>query len=228
MPSIIDTLNDRNLLGQFLEDKETWKSWFTFLKAFFALEPDNKDVSLFESCTGRKEWPEEESGEAFIICGTRGGKSFITALIATYLAVFRKYKLSHGETGFVLIVAPTKQQANIILNYLSSFFTDNKFLHPYLKSDAYGEVELTNNITISVMSSDYKSLRGFTAVACIVDEIAFINIDGSKPDIEVIRALRSRLTSTGGPLIAISSPYAKRGQLYENHKRHFGVDGSRW
>jgi hypothetical protein len=37
----------------------------------------------------------------------------------------------------------------------------------------------------------------------------------------------SMLTAKGSVLIGISSPYAKRGLLYEKHRDHFGRDGSR-
>jgi hypothetical protein len=227
MPDIIQVLQDKALLGQFIKDAATWRAWFTFLKAFFALQPEDGDEELYRECTGRQNWPQDEAREAWLAIGVRGGKSFIVALVATYLAVFREYSLSPGETGFVLIVSPTKRQSAIIKAYLSSFFHDNPFFAPFLVRETSEEVELSNKLTIMVLSSDYRSLRGFTAVAAIIDEVAYLSLEGAKPDIEVVRALRSRLTSTRGPLICISSPYAKRGTLYETHKRHFGKEGSR-
>jgi hypothetical protein len=88
------------------------------------------------------------------------------------------------------------------------------------------EVELSNNVIIATLSSDYRSLRGFTGIAAIVDEVAFLSIEGQKPDTEVVRALRSRLLTTQGPLICISSPYAKRGMLYEVYKKHYGQNSN--
>jgi hypothetical protein len=225
--SIIDTLNDKKLLGQFIKDPKTWKAWFCFLRAFFALKPDNGDRKLFKACTARSKWPKKEAREAWLIIGTRGGKSFITALLATFLSVFREYQLSPGEKGFVLVVSPTKKQSNLVKRYLSSFFNDNEFLSPYLVRETSEEIELTNNVIIAVLSSDYRTLRGYTAIAAIIDEIAYLTIEGSKPDTEVVRALRSRLMTTKGPLICISSPYAKRGSLYQTFKRHYGKNDSR-
>ena len=143
--NIIESLKNKQLLGMFLDNQQSWASWFTFLKAFFCLEPDKHDLKLFKKCTGRK-WPKAESKEAWIICGVRAGKSFIIALIATYLAVFRKYKLSPGEKGYVIVVAPTKRQASIIKRYLSSFFNDNPFFNPYCVRETSDEIELNNNI----------------------------------------------------------------------------------
>jgi hypothetical protein len=223
-PDIITALEDKALLGQFIHDSKTWQAWFCFLRAFFALKPVKGDLQLYKQCTGRQKWPEKPASEAWLIVGTRGGKSYIIALIATFLAVFRKYQLSPGEKGYVLTVAPTKRQSTLVKRYLSSFFNENTFLRPYLVRETSEEVELSNGIIIAVLSSDYRSLRGYTAIACIIDEVAYLTIEGSKPDTEVVRALRSRLLTTKGPLICISSPYAKRGELYKVHKKHFGND----
>jgi hypothetical protein len=224
---IVSALKDKNLLGQFLDDISTWRAWITFFKAFFALKPDADDLEIFRKCTGRTQWPVKPARESWLSCGVRGGKSYSIALLATYLAVFREYELSPGERGYILVVAPTKRQSSIIKRYLSSFFHDNAFLRPFVVRETVQELELTSNIVIAVLSSDFRSLRGYTCVCCICDEIAYFFTEGSKTDTEAIRALRTRLASTGGPLICISSPYAKRGTLFETHKRHFGKNKSR-
>lgn len=74
---------------------------------------------------------------------------------------------------------PTKRQARIVKGYLSSFFNENDFLRPFLVRETSEEVELSNRIVICVLSSDYRSLRGYTAIACIVDELAYLSIEGS-------------------------------------------------
>ena len=223
--TILEALQDKNLLGQFLKDPATWRAWFALLRAFFGLRPAKGDPGTFEQCTGRGRWPKTPAKEAWVICGRRSGKSFLTALLACFLAVFREYRLAAGETGYVIIVAPTKNQSNIVKKYLSSFFHENPFLKNLVVRETREEIELSNRITILILSSDFRSLRGYTAIAAIVDEVAFLLDEGSRPDYEVIRALRPALATTGGPLIAISSPYAKRGALYTAWKAHYGQDG---
>ena len=222
--NFIKALLDKILLGQFLKDVKTWLAWFTLFKAFYALPPNKQDLEIYEKCTGRKQWPRNPSKELWVISGRRSGKSFATALIAAYEAAFVQHELSVGEIGCVIIVAPTKQQSGIIKRYLSSFFNDNVFLKSLVLRETTTEIELSNNITIMVLSSDFRSIRGFTAVCCIVDEIAFFYSEGSRPDHETIRALRPALATTGGRLIVISSPYAKRGSLYTVWKTHYGKD----
>lgn len=224
--TIIEALSDRKLLGQFIEDPKTWRAWFAFLRCFFGLPAVRGDIGLYRDCTGRKDWPRDVSSEAWVICGRRSGKSFVVGLLAAFLAVFRKYRLSAGEMGYVIIVSPTRQQSSIIKKYLSGFFHENSFLRPLVVRETREEIELSNKITILVLTADFRSIRGYTAVAGIVDEVAFLLDEGSRPDTEVVRALRPALATTGGPLVCISSPYAKRGVLYSAWKKHYGKDGS--
>ena len=49
--------------------------------------------------------------------------------------------------------------------------------------------------------------------------------DSANPDTEILNALRPALATTGGPLIVISSPYARRGEVYTTWRQHFGPDG---
>jgi hypothetical protein len=224
--SIIECLRDRRLLGRFIDDESTYAAWLCFLRAFFALRPEPGDMRLYSQCTSRAEWPRSPSTEAWLPIGVRGGKSFMIAVLAVYLAFFRRYRLSRGELGYVLIVAPTRKQAGIIKSYISGFLRDHPILRGHVQSETAEEIRLDNQLAISTLSSDYKSIRGFTAVACIVDEIAYLTVEGSRPDTEVVRALRSRLLTTGGPLLCIGSPYAKRGELYSVFRRHYGADGS--
>src|SRR5690606_39005984 len=79
---------------------------------------------------------------------------------------------------------------------------------------------------IQVRPANYRTIRGITAVAAIGDEVAFWHVEGAaNPDEEILNALRPALATTGGPLIVISSPYAKRGSLYGAFKRDYGADG---
>ena len=71
-------------------------------------------------------------------------------------------------------------------------------------------------IVIAVRAASFRSLRGLTCVAAVADEIAFWQADdgSANPDTEILRAVRPALLTTGGPLIAISSPHARKGELW--------------
>jgi hypothetical protein len=80
---------------------------------------------------------------------------------------------------------------------------------------------------IAVRAASFRTVRGLTCVAAVADEIAFWQAeDGSaNPDTEILRAVRPTLLTTGGPLIAISSPYARKGELWATFKRDYGAQG---
>jgi hypothetical protein len=87
-------------------------------------------------------------------------------------------------------------------------------------------LELTNGISIEVRAASFRRLRGPTYVAVIADESAFwLSENSANPDAEILNAVRPGLATTGGPLILASSPYAKRGVLWDVHRRHFAADG---
>ena len=61
----------------------------------------------------------------------------------------------------------------------------------------------------------------------ICDEAAFWYSDewSSNTDAEIVNAVRPGLATTGGPLIIASSPYARRGLLWETYRSHFKPEG---
>src|SRR5690606_23900498 len=86
-------------------------------------------------------------------------------------------------------------------------------------------IELTTRVCIEVHTASFRTVRGYTLLAAILDEIAFWQSDGANPDSEIIAALRPGLGTLGGRLIALSSPYARRGELWNVYRQHFGKDG---
>jgi len=86
-------------------------------------------------------------------------------------------------------------------------------------------LDLKGRIRIEVRASSHRSVRGVTLLAAVVDELAFLRDETSAvPDIELVRALRPALVTTGGLLLGISSPWAKRGVLWQQYRRHYGVE----
>jgi hypothetical protein len=69
-------------------------------------------------------------------------------------------------------------------------------------------------------------VRGYTVLAAVCDEVAFWQVEGSSnPDKEILDALRPAMaTVPGSVLLAISTPYARRGELWRAFERHYGQD----
>lgn len=89
-------------------------------------------------------------------------------------------------------------------------------------------LSLTNGVDIEIRAASFRGLRGVTCLAICCDEICFWCSDeagSANPDSAILDAVRPSLATTGGPLIAISTPYARRGVAYETWRDHFGEKG---
>jgi hypothetical protein len=227
--TLLKAMADANLFGPWFKVMETWRAWLVVLKAIFALPMDEADRALFHQISGRVHPPEQPVRECWLVVGRRGGKSFIVALIAVYLACFRDYRayLSPGERGVVMVLAADRKQARVIFRYIRAFLKLVKMLTRLVVRDTEELIELSNGIDIEIHAASYRGVRGYTIVAALLDELAFWRTDESaNPDKEIVDAIRPAMaTIPNALLMGFSSPYAKRGVLYEQHVAHFAREG---
>jgi hypothetical protein len=227
--NLIQAMTDGNLLGPAFGHPGTWRTWRVFLRAVFGLSMSVEEAAIFTRHTGRTTPPTAQAKEAWAICGRRGGKSRIAATEAVYLACFRDYRtiLAPGERGTLPIIAADRRQARNVFRYVNGLLDGCPMLARLVASRTAESVELTNNVTIEVHTASFRSIRGYTVIGAVCDEIAYWRSDDSaNPDREIIAALRPAMaTVPGALLVAISSPYARRGVLWDAYRRHYGQDG---
>jgi hypothetical protein len=211
--------------GAAFGEPETWQTWLATLKAAFGIELNRDERRAFESIAGSRKPPEKRVQELWTIAGRVSGKSRIAAAIATYIACFMQHDLDPGETGYVLALAGSRDQAQMVFNYAVAFVRRSPILRQMIKNITAFEIKLNNNATIAVHSNSFRLIRGRTLLSVIFDEVAFWRDDTSAtPDIETYRAVRPSLARTGGMLIGISSPYRRGGLLHQKFSDHYGVD----
>jgi hypothetical protein len=219
-------LRDRNLLGAAIGDIVTWKPWIAVLKAAYGLQLTDSELELFQQVAGDRAPPTKRTRELWCILGRRSGKSRMAAALAVYQACFVKHNLAAGETGFVLVLAASRDQARVVFEYIKGFFDASPVLRQEVDSVTATEIRLKNGITIATHANSFRSIRGRTLLACIFDESSMWRDENSAtPDLEVYRAILPALMTTDGMLIAISTPYRRVGLLFQKHRDHFGVDG---
>jgi hypothetical protein len=224
--NIVEAIQDKNLFLPLFKDLSTWRPWITALKAIFALPMAPDELSLYQRCTGRQITPQKAFKEVYLIVGRRGGKSFITAVIAVYLAIFKDYTeyLSPGERATIMVIAVDKKQAQIILRYVKAILSLSLF-QPYIENPKNESIELTNRVNIEVHVCSYRSVRGYTVAAAIFEESAFWRVEGANPDREIYTALKpAMITIPDALLVSISTPYSRQGLLYEAYKEYFGKE----
>lgn len=216
-------------LPQF-QPASSWASWRAFLCACFGLPMPEAELAIYRRCTGRVEPPAKQVREAWVPVGRRGGKDRIASLIVAYLASYRDYSqvLAPGQRGTLPVIAADRKQARELMSYLHGIFVDSP-LSVLLDGDPTGEsIHLKTRVTIEVHTASYRSVRGYTLVGAVLNEVAFWRSeDGSKnPDREILSAIRPGLaTVPGSILVALSSPYAQRGVLWDAYEKHYGREG---
>jgi hypothetical protein len=226
--TILDAIADEHLFAPWFKDRATWQSWFVFLAALFALPMTPDQLDVYRRCTGRTTLPTEPAKEAWLICGRRAGKSFLLALCAVFSACFRDWgrHLAPGERATIMVIASDRRQARTIIRYIGALLTNVPLLAELIERETVDGFDLTNSVTIEVQTASYRSTRGYTIAAALCDELAFWPTDNAaEPDYEILAAIKPGMaTIPGAMLLCASTPYARRGSLFDAHRKHFGKD----
>jgi hypothetical protein len=223
--SIDAALRDRNLLGAALGNADSWRVWLVALKAAHGQRLDDEELTIFQQIAGGRQPPTKPVKEFWALCGRRSGKSRIASAIAAHAATLEEHRLAPGEIGYVLSISPTVAQANTVFNYAKSFLERSRILRQEIDVDTRTEIRLKDNLAIATHAASFRSTRGRTLLTAILDEVAFFRDETSaQPDIEVYRALKPALETTGGMLVGISTPYRRVGLLHQKHRDHYGVN----
>lgn len=232
MITFAEACRDPELFGTWFEG-ESWAVWRVIDKALFGEVLDAAELAILTEITGRTEAPTEPASEAWFVCGRRSGKDVKASALAAFLATFGAEQLGFldrlvkGETGVVQLIAVDRRQAKVCLSYLRAYFEQPLLAQMVAKSTAEG-LELTNGLAVEITTNDLRSSRGRTVVAAVFDEVAFWASENSaNPDQDVYAAVKPAMaTIPGAMLIGISSPYARRGLLWNKHKKHYGKPGN--
>ena len=143
----------------------------------------------------------EASGRALLLCARQTGKSTVTALKGLHKALYR-------APALVLLLSPAQRQSAELFRKVVGFWRGLEGA-PEAVLESVLRLELTNGSRVVALPATEATIRGYSAADMIViDEAARC------PD-SLIAAARPMLATTGGDLIALSTPAGKRGWFYE-------------
>ncbi|MGA7307582.1 MAG: hypothetical protein WBX05_01380, partial [Pseudolabrys sp.] len=158
----------------------------------------------------------------------RSGKTVAAACYSVYLAALCDHRqaLTVGEHAVLLFLAQSQRTAKVAFQYACGLFETTPLLRQLVVNRTNDTIELTGGVDLEIRPASFRGLRGVTAVGVIADELGYwYSDDSANPDVEVLAAVRPALATTGGPLLMVSSPYARRGELWEVYRQHYGPDG---
>lgn len=225
--SLRQAFSDVHLLGAVMggESREAMRA---LLLASQGEELSESEREHFRNLTQRDCEPLQRVEEMHVYAGRRSGKSSGIAALAVYAACLCDFsdKLSSGETGIVLVIAENQRQARILFDYISGVIEQSSALRKLVIGRTQTTLTLSNSVVIEVRSADFRGLRGLTLLLVCAEEICHWRSENSaNPDAEIVNAVRPALSTTGGQLVSLGSPYSRTGFGYETFRRDFGPHG---
>lgn len=134
-------------------------------------------------------------------CCRQSGKSTTTATLALHTALYQPESLT-------LLLSPGERQSKELLRKVVDRY---RTLGRPVNAEAENklELELSNGSRIVALPGSEGTIRGYSGVdLLIIDEASRV------PD-DLYRAVRPMLAVSGGRLVALTTPFGKRGWFYE-------------
>jgi hypothetical protein len=200
----------------------TWRAWRTFFAAVCGEPLDADGLAIFERRTGRSAPNRDGYPEAVMVTGVQSGKSAVAGTLMSYAAL-----TGAPGTHAIGVAQDHRGAMRALLHYGRAPFEAHAAFRPEVVRETTDSLYLRNGVTLSAYPCRPAAIRGLRACIVVIDELAFFTTtDGRPTDVEMLRAARGRLATTGGKLLVLSSPYAQAGALYELHRKHYGRDDS--
>jgi hypothetical protein len=225
--TIREALRDLHIFGAVpaFRDLWSWQAWEAFLAAVYGLPMTESQLARFRAHTGRAAPRPGGYGEAVAIVGRQSGKTRIAATLAVYEAITAPS--DHADSYALLVSQDHRAALRTLLKYATAPFRTVPMLAASVVTRVADALTLTNGVSITAYPCRPASVRGLRARVVVVDELAFfMSSEGYPTDVEMLRAVRPCLATTGGKLIVLSSPYGQSGALWDLHRRHYGKDDS--
>lgn len=195
------------------------------LKSIYGLPLTDEEHKVFLQTTGLTEYPEgHEWEEVSFIWPRRVGKSDkMASNIALYEACARKHKLSVGQIGVVMVIAPeVKRQAKIVYRYIKAKLKASLVLRKMIESITQTCITLTNGVEIQVYPCSIGKVRGESLICLVADEVAHWKVEGVDVDVDVLDSARPGLDFPHSKMVKISTPYMMKGEIWQDYKQFYG------
>ena len=133
--------------------------------------------------------------------GIGSGKSTVAAGLGLHAALYQPGAL-------VLIASPSERQSKLLFRSLVRLYRALGRSVP-AEVESRLSLELSNGSEVHALPGKEGTIRGFSGVTLLLlDEASRISDD-------LIAAVRPMLAVSGGALVALSTPYGRRGWFYE-------------
>lgn len=155
------------------------------------LDPDPWQAALLRSTASR----------ILLLCSRQAGKSSVTAILALHTAMYQPGSL-------ILLLSPSLRQSQELFKKVQDAYRMLSTPAP-LQAESALRMEMENGSRIISLPGAEHTIRGYSSVSLLViDEAARISDD-------LYFSVRPMLAVSSGRLVALSTPFGKRGFFYE-------------
>ena len=100
------------------------------------------------------------------------------------------------------MIAADRRQARQLMNYVDGLIADSPVIAAEVSGRTQQSISFAHRVNLEVHVTSFRSTRGYSYAAVILDELAFYRDDMSaSPDVELVRAVRPGLANLGGRLL---------------------------
>lgn len=142
-----------------------------------------------------------DASQMLLLCGRQMGKSSVSAALALSTAL-----LHPGAP--VLLLSPSERQSGELFRKVADLYDALGRPVPTLSRTVH-RLELANGSRILSLPGTEKTVRCFSGVALLVID------EAARVDDALYFAVRPMLAVSGGRLVALSTPYGKRGWFHD-------------
>lgn len=165
-----------------------------FMEKVFRITPDGWQKNLLRDAPER----------VLLLCSRQAGKSTVSAVIALYYAVF-------SPDSLILIISRSFRQSEELFRKVKdgiSYVMNDLFVD--VVHETQRSLQFSNGSRILSLPGRQETVRAYSKVAyLIIDEAAQV------PD-DLYSAVRPMLAVSKGKIIAMTTPYGKRGWFFNS------------
>jgi len=141
-------------------------------------------------------------GNQLLLCSRQAGKSTVTAALALRVAMA-------NDASLVLLLSPSQRQSGELHRKVSAFLAAQPAGTVQVARETALTLTLANNSRIVALPGSEETVRGFSGVSLLVID------EAARVDDILYRSLRPMLAVSGGRLVAMTTPWGRRGWFYD-------------
>ena len=200
-------------------------AWIDFYNCVEGLPVENE--SFVNACMGRSEYIAHPYVEATGIVGRRGEKTSTAIKYLLWKALYAGYETQlrrswfkklgrHTERLRIVLIAQDQRVARDIQRTAESLVLGSPTVSREVAEVLQNEIVFKNGVSLINLPASKASVRGMTVPCCLVDEMAWISLDGCD-DKELLRQIRPSMIQFGVTrrFLKMTTPWMRSGIAYQ-------------